>query len=91
VGWSFNAGTVQFQHNGAIAAVHADGNHVAWVCPCGQPILFVYQNRRIGSAQPSPTVCQQCHTAFFLNPQYGFQPEPPAGQPVVPAALMTIV
>jgi hypothetical protein len=92
MGWTLNG--VQFQRNGTLTRVYADGNNIAWVCPrCGCPILFVYQNGRIGSHPDTPSHCRGpgCDAAYSLSPAYGFQPEPPKGDMVIPAPFMTIV
>jgi len=89
MGWTFNVQReVAFQYQGP-TQVHADGNNVAWKCQaCDHPILFVYQNGRIGSGPRSPTECPGCQTRYYLEPPY-FRPEP--DQPTPPAPLMTIV
>jgi hypothetical protein len=92
MGWTLTG--VQFQHNGAPTRVHADGNNVAWVCPiCGSPVLLVYQQGRIGSHpnRPSPCPGPGCGATYSLDPPFGFQPQPPAGQIAVPAAQTSIV
>jgi hypothetical protein len=89
MGWSFSV-PLEFQHRGHSTKVHADGNNVAWVCPCGHPVLFVYQQGRRGSSSACPTICQGCHTSYSLSPAYS-SPEPPRGQPQAPAAVVSIV
>jgi predicted RNA-binding Zn-ribbon protein involved in translation (DUF1610 family) len=89
MGWSFNP-VVGFQHLGVPTQVHADGNNAAWTCPgCGHPVLFVYQNGRVGSSAASPTTCPGCGQTYSLLPAYS-QPEPP-GTPVAPAPVMQII
>lgn len=59
MGWAFSA-QVPFQYRGQ-TQVYVDGNNVAWKCQaCGHPILFVYQNGRIGSDLQHPTRCPTC-------------------------------
>ncbi|OAI45812.1 hypothetical protein AYO44_12360 [Planctomycetaceae bacterium SCGC AG-212-F19] len=90
MGWTFGGG-VAFHYQGLPTAVHADGNNVAWLCPgCGHPVLFVYQNGRMGSSSASPSICAGCGGTYYLDPPYT-APEPVAGNPVPPAPIMQIV
>jgi len=88
MGWTLRG--VRFLHGTAVATVDSDGNNVAWVCPCGAPVLLIYQRGRRGSAPSRPAICGSCGNRYHLDPPYGSQPEPPRGQPVVPATLMTL-
>lgn len=71
--------------------VAADGNNVAWICPCGCPVLFVYQSGRRGSCSSNPALCSKCGSAYFLDPPFDTLPEPPPGESVAPAEVMQIV
>jgi hypothetical protein len=90
MGWSFSS-TTQFEFGGKITLVSADGNNVAWRCPCGAPVLFVYQAGRRGSAALNPSKCARCDALYFLEPQYGTLSEPPRGTSLAPAEKMQIV
>jgi hypothetical protein len=93
VGWLFDS-SVPFRYKGVSARVYADGNNAAWICPsCGGPILFVYQRGRVGSGPATPSVCKTktCNRSYYLDPPYGFQPEPVRGQSATPADVMDIV
>ena len=89
MGWTFTPldGHVTFQYDGTETPVCADGNNVAWVCTCGEPLLFVYLQGRKGSALESPRACV-CGAAYYLIPSVGFQQEPP--EKVPPAETMVI-
>jgi hypothetical protein len=90
MGWTFtppNPPLPVFHRHGAVQQVDADGNNVAWKCPCGAPVLFVYQNGRRGSGPGRPAVCQ-CGQSYQLDPPY-ISPEPPGS--IAPAAVMNIV
>lgn len=88
MGWSF-AG-VQFFFAGEVETA-ADGNNVAWKCPaCARPLLLIYQRGRVGSGPDRPSVCQ-CGASYYLDPPYGEQQEPPAGESAAPANPMRIV
>lgn len=88
---SDTAQQVAFEYQGP-TQVHANGNNVAWKCPtCGHPILFVYQNGRMGSGPQDSVQCPTCRAGYYLKPPYGSRHEPPRGQPMAPARRMTIV
>ena len=76
MGWTFEG--VRFEVPGDEEPV-TDGNNVAWKCPsCQRPLLFVYQNGRIGSGPGRPAACE-CGASYFLDPPYQPNLEPPAG------------
>lgn len=85
------SGTVQFRFGGMPATVSAHGNAAAWCCPCGSAVLFVYQNGKPGSDPGHPAPCHGCQTEYFLDPPFGKSPEPPAGMPIAPSTVMTIM
>lgn len=78
MGWTFtpqdpdgNSNPVAFDFEGAPTRVHADGNNSAWSCAsCGHPVLFVYLQGRIGSAEDDPTECAGCGKEYYLNPEW---------------------
>ena len=90
MGWSLSRGS-RFEFSGAQTLVCADGNNVAWTCPCGGPVLFVYQSGRRGSRSSTPTSCSKCGTEYFLDPSFDTLPEPPLGDSVAPAEVIQIV
>ena len=89
MGWTLTG--CAFQHNGLPTQVFPRGNNAAWICPkCGsQPILFVY--RGVGGRSQRPVHCPGCNTPYYLDPQFGATPEPPAGHYAQPSPTMTIV
>lgn len=90
MGWTLCG--VDFRRSGQPTTVAADGNNIAWVCGCGAPVLLVYQAGRAGSGRARPAPCSgNCGASYYLKPEYGFQPEPPAGTTRQPAAQMDIV
>lgn len=89
MGWSF-AGTRQFIFAGQPTNAVSDGNNVAWCCPCGAPLLFVYLNGRAGSAANSPRECNHCGESYYLRPEYGELAEP-RDRSEAPAEIMEIV
>jgi hypothetical protein len=88
MGWTLSS--VSFRRNGLVTAVDAYGNNVAWVCACGLPLLFTYQDGKPGSASGSPKTCD-CGLSYFLHPEYGTLPEPAAGVSDHPAPVMDII
>lgn len=80
---------VQFWHNGEPVVVNADGTSAAWVCPCGGPVLLVFQAGRIGSHPNRQSICPKCKVAYYLAPPHNFMPEP--SMSIMPAGQMTIV
>jgi hypothetical protein len=89
VGWTLNGARFEFQ--GKATKVCADGNNVAWCCPCGAPILFVYQSGRKGSCASVPRKCEECLSEYWLQPGYDDIGEPPRSRKVNPSETMTIV
>ena len=67
MGWTLT-GTVQFRFNETPTDISAYGNTVAWCCPCGTPILFVYDGGKPGSSSDKPTRCHGCEALYFLDP-----------------------
>jgi hypothetical protein len=90
MGWTLT-GTVQFRFNETLADISAYGSNVAWCCPCGSPVLFVYEGGKPGSSSDKPAWCHGCDVQYFLDPQYGARPEPPPGMPIAPSTVMRIV
>lgn len=45
MGWSLNK-VGRFEFLGVRTSVFSDGNNVARVCYCGDPVIFVYQSGR---------------------------------------------
>jgi len=90
MGWSLGK-VNHFEFGGEGTVVCADGNNVAWSCPCGGPVLFVYQQGRRGASESKPTQCPKCTAQYFLDPQFGAASEPPPGISVAPAEIMRIM
>lgn len=90
MGWSFSAIPTDFVFNGYPALVVPDGNNVAWSCPCGKPVLFVYRSGRNGASAATPFICE-CGRSFFLSPEFGHFDEPPRGNSIPPANPMEIL
>ena len=90
MGWSLGL-VDDFSFAGAVITVYADGNNLAWVCPnCGDPLLFIYRQGRTGSHPHSPTHCNGCAAAYYLDPPFGHLTEPSAGNSAPPATHMEI-
>jgi hypothetical protein len=89
MGWSLSKGS-NCEFRGERTVVCADGNNVAWSCPCGGPVLFVYQQGRRGASASRPTQCPKCNAEYFLDPQFGAAAEPPLGRSIAPAEIMRI-
>ena len=90
MGWSLSI-VERFEYEGASAVAAADGNNVAWCCPCGGPVLFVYQNGRRGSSSSVPSKCPKCSSEYYLDPPHGTRGEPPPKNRVAPATVMRIL
>jgi hypothetical protein len=90
MGWSLSKES-NFEFRQERALVSADGNNLSWSCPCGGPVLFVYQRGRRGSCQSSPTQCPKCNAQYFLDPQFDTISEPRPGTSMAPAILMKII
>ena len=89
MGWTLTG--VQFSFGGAPVPERGDGNNLPWRCTCGNAaVLFIYRPGRAGSSTTDPARCVMCGTQYYLSPQYGFEPEPPAGDTRMPAAEMDI-
>jgi hypothetical protein len=80
---------VEFYYNDQPVVLHADGNIAARVCPCGGPVLFIFQAGRIGSHPTRRSMCPLCKTTYHLTPPHNFMPEP--AMSIMPAGRMTII
>jgi len=89
MGWTLDG--VSFEFQGKPTTVCADGNNVAWCCPCGAPDLLVYQSGRKGSCASEPRKCEKCLSEYWLQPGYDAVGEPPRNKKVNPSETMTIV
>lgn len=90
MGWSLSK-DCSFEFQGVQTLVSPDGNNVAWACPCGGPVLFVYQNGRRGSGPSAAARCPKCAAEYFLQPSFGTLPEPASDKSVAPADIIQIV
>jgi hypothetical protein len=64
---------------------------LAWRCPCGAPLLFVYLSGRKGSSASTPRKCDECLSEYWLQPGHDALGEPPREKKVKPSKTMTIV
>jgi hypothetical protein len=89
MGWTLNG--ILFDYQGKRTTVCVDGNNVAWRCPCGAPLLFVYLRGRKGSCASSPRKCESCLSEYWLQPGHDDIGEPPRNKKVKPSETMIIV
>ena len=75
MGWTI--GNAAFMHRGNTVSADADGHSLAWCCPCGTAVLFVYADGRNGSSASCPSTCKNCKSKYYLDPPFERSPEPP--------------